>query len=416
MVRTTHGGSRRGRLALSLTAALALGACATGAGDGAGGSPDSKPLSQGPGAANSSMPTRAQMQAQEASGMDPAPLPVYRVGDTFTFDQPDEVWTITGFDDHGRLVWRSSLGAERVSSIDPILPSLRHVAPDGRSVTRIINRSNELFPLRIGAQASFTEAAGMDEPPYSQTFDWSCAVPDAKMVSVPAGSFRTYQVDCNRSDGLSVTSFYAPAVGYVVRREITMNGQRTDTRQLAAYDTGSGMSSGPENAPLSEPPVAGERPAAPALAQGQPAAQAQPDMSPTAHTDVREAPAATMPPPMARRPAAPATTATPARPAAPPSTAAATTTGSQTYVPAGSLMIQLAAFRAEENARTGWTKLEAQYPQLLSGLRPAIQQVEIPGKGTFWRLFAGPVDQARADAICHGMAELQNHCKVVAAP
>jgi cell division septation protein DedD len=301
--------------------------------------------------------------------MPPAPLPIYAIGDTYTFDNPEETWTVAGFDEKGRLVWRSSLGSERVSSIDPILPSLKHVSADGRGITRIINRDNELFPLRLGAKTTFSESAGMDEPPYSKSYQWSCAVDKEERVEVPAGAFETFRVACERDDGLAVVSNYAPDIGYVVHREIAMLGQPSEVRSLVSSSRGSGNSSAPQSLPPPEPsmttaPLPAPTPA-PEPAMARPVAQPTP--APTVQ----------------------------ARPA-----------------PAGAVGLQLAAYKSEAAAKTGWGKLTQANAEVLSGLSPAIMRVEIPGKGTFFRLFASPLTPDQAKALCDRLPDLNGHCNI----
>ncbi|MCF8480842.1 MAG: SPOR domain-containing protein [Rhodospirillum sp.] len=304
--------------------------------------------------------------------MPPAALPIYAVGDSYTFDNPEEIWTVAGFDEKGRLVWRSSLGSERVSSIDPILPSLKHVSADGRGITRIINRENELFPLRLGATTKFSESAGMDEPPYSKSYEWSCEVDKEDRVEVPAGTFDTFRVDCERDDGLGVISHYAPDVGYVIKREIAMLGQPSEVRSLVASSRGSGSSTAPASLPAS-PSMTAEPLAAPLSAAPAPAAQTS--MAPAAQTSM--APAAQAP-----------------------------------MAPAGAVGLQLAAYKSEAMARTGWGKLVQSNGAVLNGLSPAIKRVEIPGKGTFYRLFATPLTPDQAKVLCARLPDLKGHCSI----
>lgn len=383
-----------------LAVAVLLSACASGSGD---------PTAEGQALRPDELAaTPAPVPAM--GSMAPAPLPIYTVGDSYTFDNPEETWTVAGFDEKGRLVWRSSLGAERISSIDPILPSLRHMSPDGRGITRIINRDNELFPLRLGARTRFTEAAGMDEPPYSQSYKWSCLVAREDTVAVPAGQFQAYEVVCDRDDGLQAISAYAPDLGYVVQRSVTAEGQEPEIRRLIAYATGQGMSSAPASLPRDPGEAAG-----PALATGgmpagtgdgglgegpAPAVQASPLAAPAMATSAR--PPAALPAPSPAPSATMAATPTPAAPrVAAPAPGAAGTTG-----------LQLAAYRSQAVAEEGWRKMQAAYGALLDGLSPVVRQVDIPGKGTYYRLFAVPVDQGRATTLCQEIADLRNHCNV----
>jgi len=56
--------------------------------------------------------------------------------------------------------------------------------------------------------------------------------------------------------------------------------------------------------------------------------------------------------------------------------------------------IQLGAFRDEAAASDGWKKMVASSAGALDGFSPHIEPADIPGKGKFYRLRTGPVDDA----------------------
>ncbi len=62
--------------------------------------------------------------------------------------------------------------------------------------------------------------------------------------------------------------------------------------------------------------------------------------------------------------------------------------------------VQLGAYRDEADAALGWNRLTVQARGLLGGLTPQIVSVEIPGRGRFYRLRAGPVANGDANALC----------------
>ncbi|MGB0694023.1 MAG: SPOR domain-containing protein [Rhodospirillaceae bacterium] len=312
----------------------------------------------------------------------PASLPKYRIGDSFAINNPDETWRITGFDERGRLVWQSSLGAQRITSLDPMLPSLRHVAPDGRGVTRIINRSSELFPLSVGKTATFSEAAGMDEPPYSQSFEWTCSVAGEGQAKVPAGTYDIFRVDCSRSDGLTVESAYAPSIDHVVRRKIVTADGASELRELTATSKGTGPGTAPVTMAANQPP----QPSEPIVQSA--ARQAPPVQAPPMQAPQTQAPQVQAPVPQA--------------------------TPVAVSVPQGALFVQVASYGNEQAARDGWSQLAASHGSALSQLRPAIKPVTITGKGTFYRLYAGPVDQAQAKRLCSSLPNMGGWCNVEA--
>lgn len=58
--------------------------------------------------------------------------------------------------------------------------------------------------------------------------------------------------------------------------------------------------------------------------------------------------------------------------------------------------VHLASYKLEANARTGWAELTHATPDLLAGLAPYYSVVDIPGKGRFIRLIAGPLPSEQA--------------------
>ncbi|MBK1663538.1 SPOR domain-containing protein [Rhodospirillum rubrum] len=376
-------GARRAAWGLSLMLLPLLASCATRPGQG------------------TALPPPA-MDTASPEVLPPAPLPHHGVGDSFTFDNPEESWTVSAIDEKGRLKWQSSQGAERLSSANPLLPSLFHRSADGRSITRVIDNGDGLFPLKRGVSSGFTEAAGLDEPPYSRSFMWSCTVPAEERITVPAGTFDTFRVVCDRDDRLRVVSSYAPTVGYVVRRDLRLEGQPTETRSLVAYVASSlpappassatrrasqsqglnGIEAMPLSPPPAPPPQPQPQPQPPTVIIGQ--MTTGPDSSPRyAPETAAEEPYETVVISSATHPGPP---------------------------PSGGVLLQVAAYRSQAQARHGWDKMRADHGPLIGDLTPVIRQIEIPGKGTYYRLFAGPLDPGRAQSLCRTLPELAGHC------
>ncbi|CCG09742.1 SPOR domain-containing protein [Pararhodospirillum photometricum] len=335
-------------------------------------------------------------------------LPLYAVGDTYTFDNPREVWTVSGFDDKGRVVWRSDLGAERITALDPLLPSLRQATPQGLSVARIVHRETDFFPLRPGARTTFSEAIGLNEPPFTQSFKWTCTAEASTSLEVPAGRFEVYPVACDRDDGLRVTAFYAPSVGYVVRRALSRQGQTLEERSLLAF---ANQAQGPVASGIAQATLA--------------APQAKLAKAPSVAPVVAAVPLPSQPLPSQPLPSQPLSSQSP--PAVPPKTtlvAGATATPKAlpapeapkpaADAPADDLGLQLAAFRTEAGARRGWGEMMERHPDLLAGLKPAIRTVDLPGKGVFFRVFAHPIDRSRAHDLCGKIEDLKVHCHITA--
>jgi len=394
-------------------------------------------------------------------------MPVYSVGDTYVFDDPRETWTITEVTDD-TISWESDLGATRQTTLDPLLPSLRSAAPEIGAVTRIISEKNgDLWPLVVGNETHFVVAAGMDQPPYSQSLAWTCRVVGTNLVTVPAGRFDTYKIACARSDGFRLNTYHAPAVGYFVRREGSTAENEGQARSLVAYQNGMGdhlvAAHSPSAAamnPLGSPPVAAPAPVAdvkslapiggpgePGAGAGAAAAASPPsssgaieaprplvavgpasDMSAPAsaaadaptwevhHESDHAAAATSAPPPQAITPPQASTPA--AAPPGPVTTpapmgarqAASVSTGGRAWRGAG---VRLGSFGSATTAEAGWRKFQASYPTLLKGLSPRIESVLIEGRGRFHRLYVGPFpSKADAKGLCGKIAEMGQTCDV----
>lgn len=156
-----------------------------------------------------------------------------------------------------------------------------------------------------------------------------------------------------------------------------------------------------------------------------PAQTAVPNQSPSSVPNRTDAPspatipqaAPGQPQPVAPRSAA-APTPVPAQPQAqtpaPQTQPAAPAARSVTATPGGSAKIQLASLKDQAAATATWNQLQKKFPEVLGGLQPSYEKVEIANKGTFIRLQAGPLkDRADATAACNALAAKNQGCIVV---
>lgn len=82
--------------------------------------------------------------------------------------------------------------------------------------------------------------------------------------------------------------------------------------------------------------------------------------------------------------------------------------------PQGSYAVHLASYRRASKARQGWVIYTAQYGELLTSLSPRGSTVDIPGKGAFIRLLAGPFPSSEAaQSVCDELAHSEQYCRVV---
>jgi len=109
---------------------------------------------------------------------------------------------------------------------------------------------------------------------------------------------------------------------------------------------------------------------------------------------------------------APVTAATPA--AAPAAASAPVVAAQQQVAAAGGVSIQLASARSEDAALSEWKRISGKNSDLLANLSPTVMQAEVPDKGTFFRLRAGPLaDRPAAESLCGALAARNVSCIVV---
>jgi cell division septation protein DedD len=150
--------------------------------------------------------------------------------------------------------------------------------------------------------------------------------------------------------------------------------------------------------PLPAQPPAPIPPAA--VQRNEPPPPAAIPKAPVAVTPV--GPTTTPPKPAAAAPQVTMVPMTPAKPAAPPMSAPK----------GGNFVVQLAALKSQADAEKTWTQLSKQNADLLSSLKSDITQVDLGQKGIFFRLRAGPMDEASAKNLCGQLAQRKVGCLV----
>ena len=61
-----------------------------------------------------------------------------------------------------------------------------------------------------------------------------------------------------------------------------------------------------------------------------------------------------------------------------------------------------------------WKRISGKNADLLSGMSPVVTQAEVPDKGTFFRLRAGPIsDRPAAQNLCGDLIARGNTCLIV---
>ncbi|MBI5163028.1 MAG: SPOR domain-containing protein [Magnetospirillum sp.] len=167
----------------------------------------------------------------------------------------------------------------------------------------------------------------------------------------------------------------------------------------------------PTAIPISAPPQA--RPNEPPLPKAMPQ---QPVVAePLGHGQQQAAaPVAAPPAPAANYTPVQSRPAPPPAPVAPPQpVAAAPAPAPVKAAPAGGdYLIQLSSLRSHEAADKEWGRIQKANGELLSTLKADVVQVDLGGKGTFWRLRAGPLSDTAARQLCQELAKRNQGCIV----
>ena len=341
--------------------------------------------------------------------------PALSPGDTFTFDNPAVTWTVDGIRADGGIEWSADNGERQVTAANPLLPALAWESPTRGTGTRLISGLSEpMFPLTAGKTVTFRATVDADRPPYAWEFDWACTIGDFAPITVPAGTFEAVPISCGRQTMDELVFQYAPAVGnYVQLAVATGSGTAPIVRRLQSFKrlamaseammqdsmakTEDGMI---ESEVMLEDGQADGSSVAP-VAQGQSGGGDDFESGPTVLgliTGVSQEPEGAV-----AAPTAPSTTD--AGPAAQADTMAAAGVG-----PA----VHLASYKDPANAEKGWRQLLAANGDQLTGTRPVVRRVDIPGRGVFYRLHAGPLASASdAQAMCRTLTQRGVYCKAV---
>ena len=156
------------------------------------------------------------------------------------------------------------------------------------------------------------------------------------------------------------------------------------------------------NAPLMSPPKTVEPPPSSMV-------KAEPPPAPPAVAAAPRVPVIAAPPPI-KAPTAPKMAAVEAPPTAP---VAAAKKAAPAPVAAGNYLVQLGAVRSAEEADKEWNRIKKANGDVLTGLSLDVMQVELPGKGTYWRIRAGTMAEAAAKSVCQQMSSRNQGCIVV---
>lgn len=165
----------------------------------------------------------------------------------------------------------------------------------------------------------------------------------------------------------------------------------------------------PPEANVARPPPPA---AAPAPASPPPVAAAPVEM-PRPATAESVASAAPAPPPPSAPPAPAPKAAAPPEPPKPVAVAAPAAAPRPTAA-GGGYRVQIAALRSEDAAKKAWQDIARRHADLFGKLDSRVVRADLGPKGVYWRLQAGPVDDAAAaEALCNRAKQRKLGCIVV---
>jgi len=180
---------------------------------------------------------------------DAVPLPSYIKGTTFVYS--NGTWETVLDTTSNSITWLNH--RRNISSGSPDF-TLRRTKweTDTRQGTRqfgprddlIVPSATSLWPLRIGKVANYTETGFWNDKKEaienSYRTDWSCAVEGTEHISVMAGEFDAWKIECkrfhvsgskSRSQIREVdTWYYAPEVGHFVLMTVKYHEQNNSRR------------------------------------------------------------------------------------------------------------------------------------------------------------------------------------------
>ncbi|MCZ4280103.1 SPOR domain-containing protein [Kiloniella laminariae] len=80
----------------------------------------------------------------------------------------------------------------------------------------------------------------------------------------------------------------------------------------------------------------------------------------------------------------------------------------------GTYAIHLASNKSKESAQKEWTELKNAFPQETKGLSFQTKQVEVTGKGTFYRVLGAPfTSREAASTVCEELKRKKQYCAVI---
>jgi hypothetical protein len=170
-------------------------------------------------------------------------LPSYQAGDTFIYSD-GRVETALRTD--GRdVIWRSGNGSRFTRPRNFVIPAVQWETSLTRGRRVVRGEHEKLWPLSARRATRFRTVAEVrsEKEPLRRIAElWSCRAEGTERLVLPAGTFDTRKISCDRYSPANmrvqrrVNWFYSPEVGHYVRRETIefSNGRRSSIDLIAA--------------------------------------------------------------------------------------------------------------------------------------------------------------------------------------
>ena len=329
--------------------------------------------------------------------LEPAPLPIYAVGDTFVYSSEgalvqEQVVNVSS----GRVTWTNDKGMLWTTSSDIITPQLSWSSHHelGRGRQTIIGNPETLFPLREGNTVAFGIRGNSENMPTGWRDEKKCVVAGQQDVNVTAGDFTTFHISCTRK-GIKEDLYYSPVVqNYVLRvREFTKKRAQKELVSVQLENDRTKNISAKLTRPKKERQSKLKKLEVPAnLLSG--------TKRPTSGNADVDALIAKLEKMIKRiEKAAPRQSAKPAR-------------GKTTAKEGGKYGIHLASYRSLKGARKGWKALKRKHRKELKDLDFATSEFDSGKRGTFIRLLGISFkSKASANKFCKKLKAKRQYCK-----
>ncbi|NIY76851.1 hypothetical protein HED22_14450 [Thalassospira sp. HF15] len=176
----------------------------------------------------------------------PAPLPEFGKGDAFVFDGGRAIYVEEIKDD--RIVWNGGGDYLFEMTSDFTGPILEWSYTDQEDRKRsgsafVKDGSGTVWPLKYGTHVRISTSSANVDPDTGDVneFDqWlTCQVPETATLTVPAGTFDTYVIECSRyykQWWMQTTKWwYAPEIGFYVKRDRSWNSGQDHSEELLTF-------------------------------------------------------------------------------------------------------------------------------------------------------------------------------------